>query len=154
METVLTESQVLSSLDIDYCESVATCRKMSSMDTQRQEAADDLDYAIGDRVNTLMRRRGYTRKSMGVVFGLGESAMSLKLNGKRTWSAFDVRLAADELNVTVAVLYGDEPMPEPTRPARITSIDTTKNAGNQRTTDYGYEDSVVHVDFGRRAVVS
>lgn len=96
------------------------------MDAKRQEAADNLDYAIGDRVNTLMRRHGHTRKSLGEVFGLGDSAMSLKLSGKRQWSAYDVKLAAGEFQVTVGVLYGTEPMPEPIRPARVTPIGTPK----------------------------
>ncbi len=95
--------------------------------------ADNIDYGIGDRVNTLMRRKGYTRETFGALFGIGASAMSLKINGKRTWAAWEVRVAADNLGVSVAVLYGDEPMPEPARPAVVTEIDTTKNAERQRT---------------------
>jgi len=102
----------------------------------KSEQADDIDYAIGDRVNTLMRRANFTREGFGSIFGISGSAMSLKLAGKRTWAAWEVRRAADTLAVAVAVLYGDEPMPEPTRPARVIDMSTKQKAPNSRANGY------------------
>lgn len=101
------------------------------MATQKQETRDqayDLYYAIGDRADTLRRRRRMTQKQLGMTIGITESAMSYKLSGQNPWTAYEVATVARALAVTIGVLYGDEPMPEPTRPARITRIDTSKNA--------------------------
>lgn len=113
-----------------------------------QEQVADLDYAIGDRVNTLMHRHGFTRKTLGAMLGIGPSAMSLKVGGQRPWSATEVQVAASHLNVSVAVLFGDEPMPEPTRPAAITKLDPKRNA-DRRTLDYGSDGSNVTQMFGK-----
>ena len=109
-----------------YLQIGVSWRSVSYMDALQEEVAD-LDYAIGDRVNTLMHRHGYTRKAFGAKLGLGQSGMSLKISGQRTWTATEVCLAAGYLGVTVSVLYGDEPMPEPTRPATVTALDVSRN---------------------------
>ena len=93
-----------------------------------EQIVSELDYAIGDRVETLMRRAGYNRTSLGHVFDLGASAMSLKLRGRRAWSVVDLQRASAILGVRMAVLVGEEPMPEPTLPAVVTVLDTSKNA--------------------------
>jgi hypothetical protein len=110
----------------------------------------DIDYAIGDRVNTLMHRHGYTRKAFGLLLGLGQSAMSLKVGGHRPWTAMEVKVAADVLKVNVAVLYGDEAMPEPTRPATVTTLDTSKNAVGPT----GLDPVTSTVEYGRLATVT
>lgn len=99
------------------------------------KVVSEIDYAIGDRVNTLMRRAGMNRTDMGHEFSLSPSAMSLKLRGYRAWSANDVRLAARLLRVRMAVLLGEEPMPEPTLPAPVTLLDPSRNA-NRPLSDY------------------
>ena len=97
------------------------------MEAEQQNVVD-LDYAIGERVDTLRRRFGYSHDEFGAILGVGGSAVSLKLRGKRGWSAMDVKTSADVLGVRVAVLYGDEPMPEPTRPGLLRVLDTSKNS--------------------------
>ena len=96
------------------------------------KVVSEIDYAIGDRVNTLMRRAGMNRTDMGHEFTLSPSAMSLKLRGYRSWSANDVQHAARLLDVRMAVLLGEEPMPEPTLPAPVTQLDTARNSGKLR----------------------
>ncbi len=91
----------------------------------------EIDYAVGDRVETLMRRAGYNKTTLGRVFNVSPSAMSLKLRGKRAWSIADIQLAARTLNVRMAVLLGEEPMPEPTLPAPVVQLDVTRNAERQ-----------------------
>lgn len=124
----------MSTHDTPYCGIVVKCRNVSGMDTL-SKVVSEIDYAIGDRVETLMRRAGYNKTTLGRVFQLSPSAMSLKLRGQRSWSAVDVSLAAATVGVRVAVLYGEEPMPEPTLPARVTPLDTSKNAANRRAQD-------------------
>lgn len=87
-----------------------------------------LHYAIADRASTLRRRRGMTLTQCGNIMGVTESSASLKFSGKGKWSAWEVQQMADTFGVSVAVLYGDESMPEPTRPATVTELDTSKNA--------------------------
>ena len=95
---------------------------------ERAEYEDAFHYAIADRASTLRRRRGMTLTQCGAIMGVTESSASLKFSGKGKWSAWEVRRMADTFEVTVGVLYGDEPMPEPNRPATVTTLDTTKNA--------------------------
>lgn len=100
-----------------------------------QEEVANLDYAIGDRINTLLHRHSLTRKTFGAKLGIGPSGMSLKIGGRRTWSATEVKIAADILGVKVGVLYGEDPMPDPARPTVVTPLDPSKNA-KMRTLDY------------------
>ncbi|GAB3805588.1 hypothetical protein GCM10028798_27700 [Humibacter antri] len=90
--------------------------------------ADQTNYAIGDNVATLRRRNKMTLKQVGALIGVGESAASLKLNGINPWQAHEVRILADHFGVKVGVLFGDDPMPNPTAPARIRRLDSTRNA--------------------------
>lgn len=91
-----------------------------------QAATDDaisvIDYVIGENVATLQRRAGMTNAVLGTHFGVSGSAMSLKLRGKRAWSALDVHRAATLFGVRMAQLNGEESLPEPTAPATITDI--------------------------------
>lgn len=106
----------------------------------------DLYYQLADRARTLRGRNPQlTLAVCGNLMGVTESMASLKFKGSK-WSAFEVRAIADAFKVSTAVLYGDEPMPEPTRPASVTALDVARNA-DRRTTDYGSEGSVIHVDF-------
>jgi hypothetical protein len=85
-------------------------------------AVSVIDYVIGENVATLQRRAGLTNAQVGNHFGVSGPAMSLKLHGKRAWSALDVQRAASLFGVRMAQLTGEEPMPEPTAPASVTDI--------------------------------
>jgi hypothetical protein len=124
----------MSSFVPNCCARVSQWPRLSAMDLER-ETVDDLDYEIGDRVNTLMRRQRHTRQSLGAILGIGPSAMSMKLSGRRTWTARDVKVAAHALEVTVGVLYGEEPMPRAVRLAVVGGEKYTPRDLNPEPTD-------------------
>ncbi len=94
-----------------------------------EEREADLYYALADRARTLRGRNPQlTLAKCGDLMGVTESMASLKFKGRK-WSAFEVRVMADAFGVKTSVLYGDDPMPEPTRPAIISTIDTGRNVG-------------------------
>ena len=106
------------------------------------EIEADFYYALADRARTLRgRRNDLTLTRCGALMGVTEGMASLKFKGSK-WSSFEVRVMADAFGVSPAVLYGDEPMPEPTRPAMVTKLDPSKNA-DRPTKDYGFEVSPV-----------
>lgn len=97
-----------------------------------EEAVSEIDYTIGDNVNTLRRRARLTNAALGRHFSISASAMSLKLSGKRAWSSVDTQLAARLFGVRMAQLQGEEPMPEPTTPAVVAEIVPIKEVGPGR----------------------
>ncbi len=103
---------------------VATRRNLSRMThTAAVDAAvSAIDYTIGENVETLRRRAGLSVAELGAQFQLSGSAMSLKLRGKRSWSALDTHLAARLFGVRMAQLQGEEALPEPSAPASVTDI--------------------------------
>jgi transcriptional regulator with XRE-family HTH domain len=110
---------------------------MGNADTAVAEAVSVIDYVIGENVDTLRKRRGFTNETLGAKFGVTGPAISLKLRGRRAWSAADVKFAADLLGVRMGVLYGEEPMPEPGADINVTSIASRprKRALKQRSQD-------------------
>ena len=103
-------------------------QKTSKKQAQVDDREADLYYALADRARTLRGRMpGLTLSKCGNLMGVTESMASLKFKGSK-WSAFEVRVMAEAFGVHVGVLYGDEPMPEPTRPAMVTTLDPSKNA--------------------------
>lgn len=113
----------MSSSVATYCPNVTTCRNLSLMNQSATDAAVSvIDYVIGENVATLQRRAGLTNGELGAHFGVTASAMSLKLHGKRAWSALDVQRAATIFNVRMGQLVGEEPMPSPTAPATVTNL--------------------------------
>lgn len=90
------------------------------------KAVSVIDYTVGEITDTLRRRAGMTTAALGERFGLSASAMSLKLRGQRAWSARDIHDAAQMFGVRMAVLTGEEPMPDPTSPAIITDFSAAR----------------------------
>lgn len=114
-----------------YCRFMSTVGNMPKT-SKNAESVDEFEadfyYALADRARTLRGRRPeLTLARCGELMGITESMASLKFKGRK-WSAFEVRVMADAFGVSSAVLLGDETMPEPTRPAKVTALDTTKNA--------------------------
>ena len=95
---------------------------MTPTTTAVDAAVSAVDYTIGENVDTLRRRAGLSVAELGSRFQLSGSAMSLKLHGKRSWSALDTHLAARLFGVRMAQLFGEEALPEPTAPATVTDI--------------------------------
>lgn len=98
---------------------------MTSQDAVAQ-AVSLIDYTIGENVRTLATRRGYNNTTLGAEFGMGASAMSLKIRGRRAWSADDVARVAKLLGVRMSVILGEERMPDPASEATVTDISTRK----------------------------
>lgn len=90
--------------------------------TAVEAAVSAIDYVIGENVDTLRRRAGLTKAQLATRFQVSPSAMSLKLSGKRAWSALDVQAVARMFGVRMAQVQGEEPLPDPTSPAVITDI--------------------------------
>lgn len=86
-------------------------------------AVSGIDFTVGENVNTLRRRAGMTNATLGRMFRLSSPAMSLKLRGLRAWSARDIQAASEVFGVRMAQLQGEEPLPAPTAPGRITRMD-------------------------------
>ena len=122
---------------------------LSFMDAMTEIATPDpegeMEYAIGDRASTLRRRAGLTLVECGRIIGVTESSASLKFNGKGKWSAWEVHEMAATLGVTVSVLYGDEPMPEPTRPATVTTLDVSRNIEKELRSDNSHRAIVTQI---------
>lgn len=112
-----------------------------------EQAVSVIDYTIGENVDTLRKRAGFTKDALGARFGVGGSAMSLKISGKRAWSAQDIQFAAELFGVRMAQLQGEESMPEPDAPATVTDI-TTKNR-MRRTPDYGSDTWATITSIGK-----
>lgn len=110
--------------------------------TAVEAAVSAIDYVIGENVDTLRRRAGLTKAQLATRFQVSPSAMSLKLSGKRAWSALDVQAVARMFGVRMAQVQGEEPLPDPTSPAVITDItpmlSKRERATKLRTTDYKY----------------
>ena len=108
--------------------------------TAVEAAVSAIDYVIGENVDTLRRRAGLTKAQLATRFQVSPSAMSLKLSGKRAWSALDVQAVARIFGVRMAQVQGEEPLPDPTSPAVITDItpmlSKRERATKLRTTDY------------------
>jgi hypothetical protein len=123
--------------------------KTSKKNLELEDREADLYFALADRARTLRGRNPrLTLAVCGELMGITESMASLKFKGSK-WSAFEVRVMADAFQVKTGVLYGDEPMPEPTRPAVITVLDTSKNVGPT-----GLEPMTSTVESGRLATVT
>lgn len=85
-------------------------------------AVSVIDYTIGENADRLRRRAGLTVGELGARFGVSPSAMSLKLQGKRGWSAFDTQKAARLFGVSFAQMVGETPLPGPDAPATVVDI--------------------------------
>lgn len=114
----------MSTCDTPILQNVAKWRNVSRMTPNAavDAAVSAIDYAIGENVDTLRRRAGMTTAELAKRFRVAPSAMSLKLHGKRAWSALDTQLAARLFGVRMAQLLGEEQLPDPTAPATITDI--------------------------------
>lgn len=120
----------------DLLQIVTIWRNLSRMEQNAvEQAVSVIDYTIGENVDTLRKRAGFTKDALGARFGVGGSAMSLKISGKRAWSAQDVQFAAELFGVRMAQLQGEEAMPEPDSPATITDIAT--RGRKTRSKEYG-----------------
>lgn len=115
-------------------------------------AVSAIDYTIGENVDTLRRRTGMSIVGLGQQFQVTGPAMSLKLHGKRAWSALDTQLAAHLFGVRIAQLVGEEALPEPTAPATITDI-TSLIAKKRKVGPTGIEPMTSTVEYGRLADV-
>lgn len=115
-------------------------------------AVSVIDYTIGENVDTLRRRAKLTTAALGREFQVSGPAMSLKLHGKRAWSAFDIQFAAQLFGVRMAQLVGEEPLPEPNSPATVTDFASVKRVTKQRhpNPNVGVL-PVVHLNEWRRA---
>lgn len=103
----------------------------NAIDTNELEA--DFYYALADRARTLRGRHPeLTLVKCGALMGVTESMASLKFKGAK-WSAFEVLVMADAFSVSPDVLYGTDPMPEPQRPARVTSMSGARNSSKKIT---------------------
>ncbi|TFC30205.1 hypothetical protein E3O55_08315 [Cryobacterium sp. MDB1-18-2] len=71
-----------------------------------------IDEVIGDTVHQLMWRARETQTSLAPLLSLGQSALSLKIRGRRPWSALEVDVMARHFGVSPAVLFGFEPIPD------------------------------------------
>lgn len=149
----MTTRQGMSSRDTNPCKSGASCRIVSFMaETVRaHEVADITDVIIGENVATLRRRANLTVKQVGDLIAVGESAASYKIKGTNPWKAKEVRILADRFHVSVGVLYGDDPMPLPTAPARVTRLDPSKNSGKNMNR---YIAAASVIDFRTRKAVA
>lgn len=65
-----------------------------------------MDARIGERVHQLMWRNQVTQKAFGEVLGLGQSGLSLKLRGKRSWSPDELVTVTRVFSVTLDYLFG------------------------------------------------
>lgn len=115
----------------------------------RTDARADFDYAVSDRIGTLRKRVGVTQRQLALAIGITESSMSDKLH-LGPWNAWELSVIAPMLNTSIDVLYGVDPMPEPTRPARVTRLDPKRNA-RKITNGYLAAGRVTSVDFTRSA---
>lgn len=93
-----------------------------SQGTAIDAAVSVIDYTIGENADLLRRRAGLSVGELGARFGVSPSAMSLKLAGKRAWSAFDTQKVARLFGVSLAQMVGEAPLPGPDAPAAIIDI--------------------------------
>lgn len=68
-----------------------------------------MDALIGERVHQLMWRNHVTQTAVGSILGVGQSAVSAKLRGRRGWSAEDLVLVSRHFGIPVGYLFGEEP---------------------------------------------
>lgn len=59
---------------------------------------------IGERIHTLMWRRGHTQRQLATILGVDQGSISNRLHGKTAWSAIDVVAAAAWLGEPVTDL--------------------------------------------------
>jgi len=65
---------------------------------------ESIDVAIGDRAHQIMWRRRMTANGLGKALGISGATLGRKLRGSIAWSAADVLLVADVLDVDPADL--------------------------------------------------
>ena len=69
---------------------------------------ENTDALIGERVHRLMWRNHVTQTALGPIMGVGQSAVSAKLRGRRGWSADDLVIVARHFGVSVGYLFGED----------------------------------------------
>ncbi len=62
---------------------------------------------LGANVKGYLRLRGKTQADLAELLGIGQQAISKKLNGSQTFRHSELPLIADFLGVTVGALYGE-----------------------------------------------
>ena len=78
---------------------------------------------IGERIKEALAERGQTQGALAQAVGLGESAMSKALAGKRSLSSIEAALIAEHLDVTMHWLVTGEADPFEVRAAARHSYD-------------------------------
>ncbi|WP_368731381.1 helix-turn-helix domain-containing protein [Leucobacter sp. OAMSW11] len=64
------------------------------------------DETIGERVHQLMWRARLSQTSFAPELGIGQAALSMKLRGRRGWSADELRTIARYFGVSTDYLFG------------------------------------------------
>lgn len=116
---------------------------MARMAIQGATDGPSVDELIGERVHTIMWRSKIPQKEIGALLGIDQSAVSKKLRGQRAWSADDLVRVARRLNVSVGVLFGEEPPP-------TGGGLWAPRGSNPQPTDYKCLSRVLEVDFRAR----
>lgn len=65
------------------------------------------DEIIGERIHQLMWRAQVSQTQFAPELGVGQAALSLKLRGRRGWSAADLIAVARYFDVSVGYLFGE-----------------------------------------------
>lgn len=78
---------------------------MTSITTAQTQPERPVDFVIGENVHRLMWRNQDTQKSIGQMLGLTQSALSLKLRGKRPWFASEIDQLAKHYRKTRDELF-------------------------------------------------
>ena len=95
-----------------YCQSCRVCRILACMTASIDDARDPKRLAnslIGERVHTLMWRRGHTQRQLAAILGVDQGSISNRLHGKTTWSAIEVVAVATWLDEPVTDLLAGLP---------------------------------------------
>lgn len=102
------------------------------LDMQTVQAASEVDRVISATVKALYSGRGLTADDVAKAIGVSHGTISSRINGHTSWTAREVRAAADFFNVRIGDLYGgfDGMFPGVT-PARLPRVDSNHEpAGN------------------------
>jgi len=78
---------------------------MSNAEANYAPAPANVDAIIGENVHQLMWRARETQVKVSNMLGMTQSALSLKLRGRRPWFAGEIDAVAKHYSVPVGALF-------------------------------------------------
>jgi transcriptional regulator with XRE-family HTH domain len=86
------------------------------MAESRRDMRINVDAEIGRRIHTLMWDQRVTQTALGAELGVGQSGLGRRLRGERGWSAAELLIVSQVLQVSVAYLFGEDGDPIAPKP--------------------------------------